>query len=603
MRLRYLLRYFLTWLLIFVTQKIVFMLVNMGLADGAPFGSCVAALWHGLRLDLVTASYLAIIPTLVVLVSYFFRRFPLRRVLAPYYWLTAVVIAVAFLADTILYFFWGAKLDANELLYVAKPKDMLASLPVWQAVLAFVLMGAVAWHYFRRQRHATPVELTAPLSRLAFLWVLPLAALIFLGMRGSISQSTANPSYAYFSPHKFCNHAALNPTFNILHSLFKTQDIEKEFDSLTDSDMDALVGDAYDPDPSIADTLLALQRPNVLFIIWEGAGTAMVGSDSVAPCLQALRREGVYFSNCYANSFRTDRGILSVLSGWPGMPTLSLIKRTDLCRCLPSVASSLRDEGYATSLTYGGDVDYANMRLYFSETGFSTVRGSHFFPASQSTSAWGVHDQYLLAPDVLIPAERPFFSAALTLSSHEPWEVPMQRLQHPRWNSFAYTDSCLGAFVDRLKASPLWDSLLVVILPDHGITYPGVHSTADLRVSHIPMLWVGGALAKHGEYDMLLNQSDLAATLLAQMGVDISDFTFSRNVFSPSFPQRRQFAMHADKNGVTLIQPDGHWVYDCVSRSLQPVSEPQRLFIEASLQRLYQTSAALPKHHRTSRPQ
>ena len=603
MRLRYLLRYFLTWLLIFVNQKIVFMLVNMGLADGAPFGSCVAALWHGLRLDLVTASYLAIIPTLVVLVSYFFRRFPLRRVLAPYYWLTAVVIAVAFLADTILYFFWGAKLDANELLYVAKPKDMLASLPVWQAVLAFVLMGAVAWHYFRRQRHATPVELTAPLSRLAFLWVLPLAALIFLGMRGSISQSTANPSYAYFSPHKFCNHAALNPTFNILHSLFKTQDIEKEFDSLTDSDMDALVGDAYDPDPSIADTLLALQRPNVLFIIWEGAGTAMVGSDSVAPCLQALRREGVYFSNCYANSFRTDRGILSVLSGWPGMPTLSLIKRTDLCRCLPSVASSLRDEGYATSLTYGGDVDYANMRLYFSETGFSTVRGSHFFPASQSTSAWGVHDQYLLAPDVLIPAKRPFFSAALTLSSHEPWEVPMQRLQHPRWNSFAYTDSCLGAFVDRLKASPLWDSLLVVILPDHGITYPGVHSTADLRVSHIPMLWVGGALAKHGEYDMLLNQSDLAATLLAQMGVDISDFTFSRNVFSPSFPQRRQFAMHADKNGVTLIQPDGHWVYDCVSRSLQPVSEPQRLFIEASLQRLYQTSAALPKHHRTSRPQ
>ena len=165
-------------------------------------------------------------------------------------------------------------------------------------------------------------------------------------------------------------------------------------------------------------------------------------------------------------------------------------------------------------------------------------------------------------------------------------------------NAFAYTDSCLGAFVDRLKASPLWDSLLVVILPDHGITYPGVHSTADLRVSHIPMLWVGGALAKHGEYDMLLNQSDLAATLLAQMGVDISDFTFSRNVFSPSFPQRRRFAMHADKNGVTLIQPDGHWVYDCVSRTLQPASEPHLRFVEASLQRLYQTTAALPRQAR-----
>lgn len=595
MRFRYLFRYFITWLLIFITQKIVFMLFNMGLADGAPFWSCVASLWHGLRLDVTTACYLSILPTLVVLVSYFFRQFPLRKVLLPYYWIVATVIAIAFLADTILYFFWAAKLDANELLYVAKPKDMLASLPVWQAVLAFVLMAVVAYHYFRRQRHATPKQLAAPRSRLGALLLIPMAGLIFLGMRGGITQSTANPSYAYFSPYQFCNHAALNPTFNILHSLFKTQDLEREFDRFSESELEDILTDAYTPDGSLADTLLATQRPNILFVIWEGAGMAMVDSDSVAPCLQALRREGLWFSHCYANSFRTDRGLLSVLSGWPGMPTLSLIKRTDLCRGLPSVASSLHAEGYATSLTYGGDIDYANMRLYFSETGFSTVRGSHYFPASQNTSVWGVHDHYLLKPEVLIPEERPFFATALTLSSHEPWEVPMQRLKHPRWNSFAYTDSCLGAFIDHLKTLPLWDSLLVVILPDHGITYPGVHSTADLRVSHIPMLWVGGALARYGECDRLMNQSDLAATLLAQMGIDAAAFRFSRNVFSPSFPQRRQFAMHADKNGVTLIQPDGHWVYDCVSRSLQPVSEEPLRFVEASLQRIYQTTAALPR--------
>lgn len=595
MRIRYLIRYFITWLLIFVTQKVVFMLVNMGLADEAPFWSCIAVLWHGLRLDITTACYLSIVPTLVVLVSYFFRQFPLRKVLLPYYWLTAVLIAVAFLADTILYFFWGAKLDANELMYVAKPKDMLASLPVWQAVAAFILMGAVAYHYFRRQRHATPAQLAAPGSRFGALLILPLAGLIFLGMRGGVTQSTANPSYAYFSSHQFCNHAALNPAFNIFHSMFKVQDLEKEFDRFSEPELESIMGDSYAPDPSLADTLLSVQRPNVLLVIWEGAGMAMVGSDSVAPCLQALRKEGIWFSNCYANSFRTDRGILSVLSGWPGMPTLSLIKRTNICRNLPSLASSLRSEGYATSLTYGGDVDYANMRLYFSETGFSTIRGSHYFPASQNTSAWGVHDHFLLQPEVLIPNERPFFSTALTLSSHEPWEVPMQRLRHPRWNSFAYTDSCLGAFIDQLKAMPLWDSLLVVILPDHGITYPGVHSTADLRVSHIPILWVGGALAKYGECDRLMNQSDLAATLLAQLGVDAAAFHFSRNVFGRSFGRRHQFALHADKNGVTLIEPEGSWVYDCVSRTLQPDSDAHLRFVEASLQQLYQTTAALPR--------
>lgn len=53
----------------------------------------------------------------------------------------------------------------------------------------------------------------------------------------------------------------------------------------------------------------------------------------------------------------------------------------------------------------------------------------------------------------------------LTLSSHEPFDVPMSRLEHPYLNSVAYTDSCLGAFVDTLRQSPLWENLLIVLLP------------------------------------------------------------------------------------------------------------------------------------------
>ena len=310
-----------------------------------------------------------------------------------------------------------------------------------------------------------------------------------------------------------------------------------------------------------------------------------------------MRKEGVYFSNCYANSFRTDRGILSVFSGWPGMPTLSLIKRTDLCRCLPSVASSLRAEGYATSMTYGGDIDFTNMRLYFSETGFSTVRGSHYFPASQNTSAWGVHDQYLLAPGVLIPAERPFFSTALTLSSHEPWEVPMQRLRHPRWNSFAYTDSCLGAFIDQLKAMPLLGQPpgCHPARPRHHL--PGVHSTADVRRLPHPHALDGRRCAWPKRRRPADEPERPRRHPPGTDGLPISAFPFSRNVFSPSFSQRRQFAMHADKNGLNLIHPEGHWVYDCVSRSCSPFCRTSA-FVEARLQRLYQTSAALPLSRR-----
>lgn len=608
MRLRVLLRLFGALLLIFILQKVLFMLFNLGMAHGAPLVSCMASLWHGLRLDISTACYLVIIPLLALIVSCFFRTFPLRKVLLSYYWLISAVLALIFVADTVLYSFWGAKLDANDLIYAAKPKEMLASLPLWASVMAFVIVAAIAWGQVLILRWLTPKELTCPQRKLLFPLssILLIAPLIFLGMRGGVTESTANPSYAYFSPHPFCNHAALNPTFNMMHSLFKVQDLGSEFNTMDDSRVAEILSDCYEPDNTLADTLLRIERPNVLLIIWEGAGLGMVGTDSVAPNLHALIPEGVYFSNCYASSYRTDRGLLAVLSGWPGLPTTTLMKRPDLCRNLPSIASSLQQAGYSTSMTYGGDIDFTNMRMYFSETGFAEVHGSEYFPSSMNESAWGVPDHHLFSAlnSRLSPPTSPFLITALTLSSHEPWQVPMHRLADSHRNAFAYTDSCIGSFINGLKATSLWDSLLVIIVPDHGIPFEDGQPTHDLSVTRIPMLWIGGALAQKGiDIDILMNQSDLAATLLAQMHLPLDGFTFSRNILGTKYLQRNQFAIHSDKNCLNLVTPDSAYFYDCISKNL--TSRPLTLhsspltphspssFLAAYLQHLYRTSADL----------
>ena len=591
-----LLRTYATWLLIFATQKAVFMLVNIGLSAGAPFGECLSALWHGLRLDSVTACYLLILPAILTAISHFFRRFPLRRILAPYNILAAALVGLIFAADTILYLFWGAKLDANDLIYATNPKDMLASLPLWALILALLLVALIVWHYYRRLRHATPNCLPNTRSPLRSLVLLPVGALLLLGMRGSVTESTANPSYAYFSSHPFCNHAALNPTFNMLHSLFKSQDLQTEFSQHDNTLVDSIIADAYTYDSTIVDTLLRTSNPNILLIIWESGGSGMLLNDSVGPSLSSLIPQSIYFSQCYANNFRTDRGLISLINGWPGLPTTSLMKRSDICRNLPSLASTLARHGYATSFTYGGDIDFTNMRYYLAETGFTTLHGSQHFPSRYYTSAWGIPDEHLLTTD-LIPPQRPFLAATLTLSSHEPWQVPFDRLADAKQNAFAYTDSCIGALVNQLKTTPLWDSLLIIIVPDHGVTYADIHTTADPRVAHIPVLWLGGAIRQPRTIPLLMNQSDIAATLLAQMHLDASHFLYSRNVLSPSYPTRPAFAMHAYKNGLNLITPDTIATYDCINRTLiSPPDAAAQLRIEALLQHIYQTTATLPQH-------
>ena len=85
----------------------------------------------------------------------------------------------------------------------------------------------------------------------------------------------------------------------------------------------------------------------------------------------------------------------------------------------------------------------------------------------------------------------------LTLSSHEPFEVPYTSdFSHPYLNSVAYTDSCLGAFVASLKENPLWDSTIVILSPDHGYPYPNGVTRYDPLRYRIPMAIIGGAVKR-----------------------------------------------------------------------------------------------------------
>lgn len=605
-RLLFIIRLFVTLLLIFVCQKVVFMLVNVGHADGAPFGSCVAVLWQGLRLDSVTASYIIIVPVLLTALSSIWERMPLRRILVPYWCIVAVLMGVVFVADVVLYYFWGAKMDANDLMYATKPKDLLASLKWWTVVVGLLLLVAVVYHYWRRLQHTTPVEMGTMRSRWWGLLFIPVFGVVFLGMRGGVSESTANPSYAYFSKYIFCNHAALNPLFNMIHSLAKVEDLENEFKEFDPDEVEKAIGPCFESDASISDTLLWTSRPEILMIVWESGGWDMVMNDTVGPNMTRLADEGVVFSGCYANNFRTDRGLVSLLSGWMGLPTTSLMKMSDRCRRLPGLARTLLREGYATRFVYGGDVDFTNMRGYLNETGFERVDGSESFGSSRRKSSWGAPDAYTLLPSVLGKGEagvvpdrgrRKAFDVVLTLSSHEPWEVPMQRLSDARKNAFAYTDSCIGVLVDSLRQMPLWDSLLIVIVPDHGVPLSGGQSTSDWSVSHIPMVWVGGAVRGHKEVGEMMMQSDLASTLLSQMGISSEEYVMSRNVCSPEFAQRPRWALHCFKNGCNLIDSCGVMRVECTDGRARVVAGDAKAgretFVRMMLQYVYQKTAKL----------
>jgi phosphoglycerol transferase MdoB-like AlkP superfamily enzyme len=582
-RAEYLLRFYLLTLLLFIAAKVLFMLCN---ATGNPFkaGDVVDVIYHGISLDLSTALYFLILPFLITIISIYWQKKPLFVLLRVYHLIIAIAFALAFVADTSLYAFWHFKLDASCLQYLETPTEAMASVSWGYIAIRLVIFVLVAWLIFkayqktvRTLRTASPPRAdykSALLGLLAFILSIPV---FVIGIRGGLGESTTNVGQVYYSQNQFLNHSAVNPVFSFLASFEKTANNIVDYDYYSQEACNSLLEGVYPVTSVDTDTLLTMQRPDIVIILMESAGDFLA---DVMPRLQQLKKEGINFSNCYGNTWRTDRGTVCTYSGYPSFPTSSVMKMPSKTQHLPSIARTLQKAGYQTSYFYGGDINFTNMRSYLVGTGFEQLTWmKDFSKAEQETSEWGVRDDIMFKAvyqKLTSHHEKPQLIGFSTLSSHEPWDVPLQKIDEPIKNAFYYLDDCIGHFIDQLRQTPQWDSTLIVLLPDHSIDYGELNESKEAR-NRIPMVWTGGVVKAPRDVRQICNQTDLAATLLAQLGLPHDDFRWSRDVLSKTY--QYPLAVHNFNNGFTMIDSTGFMVYDLNSKQIMVnrSSDAQRL--------------------------
>ena len=546
------LTYLLT-MLFFIIAKVAFMLYNSSQVFSA--SDVLSVLWHGLSLDFSTSLYIISVPFLVCAASIWLGGIKaLRLVLRAYYLLIAVAITLAFVADTSLYEFWLFKLDSSCLQYLETPTEAMASVSLGYIVVRIIAIAVISaliwWAYTHPRFSITPSPHRIMESAVALLFI----PLIIIGIRGGLGESTTNIGQVYFSQNQFLNHSAVNPVFNFIDSFDKA---DAEYSFMSDEACNKLMSELYNTQSINSDTLLNTQHPNIIIILLEGCGgefTEIGGRTDITPNLNKLAKEGIYFTNCYGNTWRTDRGTVCALSGYPSFPTLSVMKIPAKSRSLPNIARTLQEErGYNTSYIYGGDINFTNMRSYLISGGFEHLTWMKDYTAEeQKTAQWGVRDDITFKTlyQMATTTESPFLIGFSTLSSHSPWDVPIRHFDDEVINSFYYLDQCIGDFIQKLRKSEAWKNTLVVMLPDHGIPHDGLDETTSL-LNHIPMIWVGGAVKAPRKIEQVCNQTDLPATLLGQLGISHDAFTFSRDVLSATYTH--PFATHTFDNGFSMV--------------------------------------------------
>lgn len=564
------LKYYLFWIVFFQLQKLVFVLVQYKLMGDITFVDCLQVMAHAFPLDLSVASYVTAVFGLLMLISNWVDIKIIRYISHTF---TAIILGVALfvvIGDNGTFPFWGYHWDKSIFPFLQSPQEVLACALWWHwilAVLLFVVAFVACGYAYLKWITWDKLELSNNLRTRWWqtgVWVL-IVALLFLPMRGSVKVSTMNTGRVYFSNNQMLNQSAINPLFNIIESLSENTFDLKKYTYMSSNEANRLTQQLLPNERwQHKEEVFTTQRPNIILVILESFSSNAL---EAMPNLMRLAQEGIYFSNAYSSSYRTDRGVVSLLSAYPGQPTSSLMTVPSKSRNLPQIGKALKQEGYISHFYYGGDEDFTNMRSYLIDGGFENRVVDKDFPIQDRMSKWGVHDHILFSRSSHEIRQRytqypdnHYLDIILTLSSHEPFEVPFASgFSHAYLNSVAYTDSCIGAFVDSLKQHPIWDSTIVILSSDHGYPYPNGITNYDPLRYRIPMAIIGGALQQQMQISTLCSQIDLVPTLLNAMDLDVESYSFSKNILDST---QTEFAFYAFNDGFALLMPQDTIIVD-----------------------------------------
>jgi len=587
-------RFFVLWLLFFLLERIIFLGVNLHQLKARSFTEIIAACYHGLQLDLSITAYIAAVPLLVfIVVLLFSRKKTLRSYWLKVYHKTLIVLfSLIAVANLNIYREWGSKINVKALGFaIHTPNEALASSASSPIILNICILGIllISGLWLNRKIINDSITVTPAPFLLRLLFSILLLGVNFLMIRGGWGVATNNPSVAYYSDMQLLNHAAVNTEWNLVSSMISARRVSKNPNLYYEAAFSSsVVKDLYAVEKDSTVHILKTSRPNVVIIIMESFTadlTKTLGDENgITPHFDSLIKRGFFFSNIYATGNRTDKGIIGTLAGFPSLASESINKWPEKMEKIPALSQVFFKTGYSTSFFYGGQSEFDNYKAFIKSHDYQLLVDRSKFNGKDMNSKWGAYDGVVFNRQLqdLNKEKEPFFSTQMTLTNHEPFEVPgnykfgnKDNIQKFKSTAF-YTDSCLNDFLDKARKQPWYKNTLFIFVADHGHILPkGREEVYIPQRYHIPLLFFGEVIkeAYRGkQMEKTGSQIDIASTLLHQLNIDAGSFTWSKNLLNPN---TKPFAYFSWDNGMGFIDNKQCITFDNVGKMVLYNDKPE----------------------------
>lgn len=539
------------WLLVCITSTTAFAFIHQ-----TPFSSTdlFSAIYNGLKLDITFFGY-------ILLMTLLFRWHPFLFKISK--WIFGLLLffqVVVCVIDVNLYSSWQHTINYQFFEYIKYPATALGNASASQIGFGTlgIILGLIFSYFLGIKKHP---HYTKPAFRKWHTYALTLVylALGVILSRGGIQVAPANISSAFFSSKMPLNYAAINNSWNFIFTALNGQDDANLASFQYFKDAETKFNEAF-IDSSQAPKLINDEQPNIVIILLESFTANLSKScganEDFTPNFNNIAKENILFSNAYASGNRTDKGLAAVVSGFPAQATASIITIPSKTQNLPSIFKVLKKQGYESNFYYGGEPEFANMKAYLLNSGIDKMNAGSDYPKNIPRGKWGAHDEFMfkeLANDIL-KAKKPFCKMLLTLSSHEPFDYPNSNANTNKAaicfrNSISYTDSCLGAFWQKVKNTP---NTVFIFMADHGRNIEVPRADQIPMVNRMPILIAGSAINpqwKAKSWQHAINQHHFPSNLLNICGINnrAEPFQFQGNWFNP-----KQWAYFTYYNGAGI---------------------------------------------------
>lgn len=563
----------------FFILRAIFILYHVKLiaAEHIKLGETLLAFWYALKLDTATAAYILLFPVLIIFIQALFKAGWMNVVNKVY---TLILILIwTFITAVELGSFaeWKYKLNTGAFMHMNNFQEGISSLSAVHFIflLFFVIVVTGGAFFVYIKFFYLKILERARLIIYPFIFIVLAIPSLFILLRGGFNDISISESSAFYSNHSILNWFSVNSGYHLAVNYMETSRYKKSnnYQFYPIEEAEKTVDQILKVEKDTTFSILKIPRPNIVILLMESWTADLIESlgakPGITPEFAKLEKDGLLFTQFYCTGNRSHEGLASLLGGHPALPYTTFTANPVKFPGLPSMPQILNNSGYHSSFYYGGQLNYGNLRAYLHYNQFGKIIEESDIDPSIPRGRLGVHDEYLYKRhiDDLKNIPEPFFTVLFTLSSHSPYDFPMEPVidwagtENDFLNSAYYADKCLGEYFRMARQQPWFDSTLFIIVADHGHNSYMNWRYESFEYHRIPLFFYGDVIKdefRGRKLDRIADNSSIAKTILQQLDLPAEGFKWGSDLFNPYSPE---FAYVVLNDGYMWKTPEGEVVY------------------------------------------